>query len=164
MADYEALVEISTGDSTFKICGTEKFVEKMIETLPELYPVLPASAIHDENDEEPEKKNQTGGAESLDDFIARVKLTNGISEVRKVTAFVYYLTEIEKAPSCTKKQVEECFDLGGLTTPNNLGVVINNAAKAQNGAYVRSVSNGNYGVTTGGKNLVKTMAKEFCRV
>jgi len=158
VADYEAVVEISTGGSTFKVSGAAAFVEKMIESLPALYPA--SAATPESKPGEPEKKpDGTGGAnETLDDFVARVHMTNAIGAVRKVAAFIFYLTEVKKKPSCTRAEIENCFDVTGLTTPNNLHTVINDAAKERNGAFVRSVSTGNYGVTTKGKNLVKDMS------
>ena len=157
MADHEAQVEITTGGSTFKISGTEAFVEKMIDTLPTLFPA--EQVPPHEDDTKTHKKTSHGGAESIDDFVARIKLNNDLPATQRVAAFVYYLTEVEKKPSASKADIEECFDKTGLKTPGSLSVVINNALKESSGSLIRSVDRGQYGVTTNGKNLVKDMAK-----
>jgi|GEM_PF-5240310 len=157
MADYEAIIEITAGGSTFKISGSEAFIEKMIETLPALFPAATSASV-----EEPpiiEHKDGEKAHESIDEFVARLSITNATPDVRKVSAFVYYLTEVVKHATCNTAQIEECFDVTGLKTPAGLRTVINNAGKANNGGYIRSVSRGNYAVTTNGKNLVKEMAK-----
>lgn len=151
----------SAAGGTFKISGSETFVEKMIETLPALYPAASSHAEETRKDTKESKESDASGKshETIDDFLARLGITNADPEVRKVSAFVFYLTEIVKHPSCTKSQIEECFDVTGLKTPENLGTVINNASKASQGGYVRSVDRGKYGITTNGKNLIKKMPK-----
>lgn len=162
MADHEALIEISMGRRTFKISGSEVFVEKMIDILPTLLP------MNDEPEEEEEpsdlgdsSKGDGAGREheTIDAFVERLGIDNDTSATKKVGAFVYFLTEVLKKPTCSPAQIEECFDLTGLKTPGNLGNAINNAKAATHGSYIRSAGRGQYAVTTNGKNLVKEMTK-----
>lgn len=159
MVDHEAVVEISAGGRTFKVSGSEKFVEKLLRDLPVLYPITIASAEQTNDQSEALKTDGERTHETIDDFVTRLKIANSTPEVQKVSAFVYYLTEIRKKATCTSSEVEECFDLTGLKTPENLRTQINNAGKATHGGYLRAVTRGSYAPTTNGKNLVKRMAQ-----
>jgi hypothetical protein len=158
--DHEAVVEVAAAGRTFKIAGSEAFIEKMLGVLTATFP-----ARHTP-DEESQKNGQDAakdGAsdrshETIDDFVERLGITNATTEIKKVSAFVFFLTEIAKNPVCSSDQIEECFDVTGLKTPENLSQVINNAGKVRLGSYIRSVTRGQYAVTTNGKNLVKEMA------
>lgn len=161
MADHEALVEISMGSRTFKFSGSEAFVEKMIDVLPTL---LITNGGFEQEEEQEGTDDVTGASpgrehETIDAFVNRLGINNDTSGTKKVGAFVYYLTEVVKRPSCSPAQIEECFDLTGLKTPGNLPNVINNAKKTTHGAYIRSAGRAQYAPTTNGKNLVKEMAK-----
>jgi hypothetical protein len=160
--DHEAVVEVVAAGRTFKIAGSEAFIEKMLGMLPTAFPARSAADQESQTNEreESEKDGSSGRShETIDDFVARLGITNATPEIRKVSAFVFFLTEIVKSPTCSSAQIEECFDVTGLKTPENLPSIINNAGKAKLGGYIRSVTRGAYGVTTNGKNLVKEMAR-----
>ena len=162
MPDHDALVKVSLGRRTFEFAGSESFVEKMVEQLPTLLSIDVGELEYSEafvDSHGPVGEGSAGVQETLDAFMERLGINNDTSATRKVGAFVYFLTEISKKPTCTPAQIEECFDLTGLKTPGNLGNAINNAKQPTHGAYIRSGDHGHYAVTTNGKNLVKAMAK-----
>lgn len=160
MADHEAIVEMSTGRRSFKFSGSEAFVEKMIGILPALLPMSDAGPETQEpaDGTDGSKNDAAMENETIDAFVERLGIDNSTSATRKVGAFVYFLTEVLKKPSCNPTQIEQCFDLTGLKTPGNLGNAINNAKQTSLGAYIRSAGHGQYAVTTNGKNLVKDMS------
>ena len=162
MPEHEAVVEVVAGGRTFKISGSEAFIEKMLAILPAAFPgrhVLEEEPPKFERPDEEKDGDTDRSHETIDDFVERLGITNAMSDIRKVTAFVFFLTEIAKNATCSRAQIEECFDVTGLKTPGTLRNIINNATKSQNNSLIRSVSRGQYAVTTNGKNLVKEMAQ-----
>jgi hypothetical protein len=156
MADHEATVEVDVKLKTFKVSGSEKFIERMLEVLPGLLPTSTDSGDVDDEDNDLDRGEGSGGG-SLDDFVAKSAITNNTSGERKVTAFVYYLTKVAKSSHATAAQIESCFDQTGLKTPEGLDRIINNARSRSK--TIRSVAPGKYEVTTKGNNIVKAMMK-----
>ena len=140
---------------TFKVSGSEAFIERMLDVLPSLLPSAddnePPSKSEDENGDLP------GGDDTLDDFVAKARITNEISAERKVCAFIYYLTKVQKNDFATTSQIAACFDETGLQTPERIDKVIDNAKNRTK--LIRSVARGQYAVTTKGNNIVKDMFK-----
>lgn len=156
MVEHEAVVEVDIKAKTFKVSGSEAFIERMLDVLPSLLPESPDVDDTNVNGEDA-GGDGTGSTANLDDFIAKVGITNETSGEKKVCAFVYYLTKVAKNSHATAAQVEACFDQVGLKTPERLDNVINNARSRSKA--IRSVAPGTYDVTTKGNNIVKDMMK-----
>lgn len=160
MVDHEAVVEISTGGSSYKISGSEAFVEKMIALLPNAFPMHASGDVsRDDDSAEKQTSKNNASVESLDDFVTRVKMTDDLADGKKVAAFIVFLTEVAGSAPCSVSDIEGCFDYTGLKTPRNLKTVISNITRVDRGSYIRSVTRGQYAPTTNGKNLVKELAK-----
>jgi len=157
MPEHEALIELDVRLKTFKVSGSEAFIERMLDVLPSL---LPQSSEVDgiSRDAEDSDSNDAGASSrNLDDFVAKADITDAISGEKKVCAFVYYLIKVAKNAHATAAQIAACFDEAGLKTPENLTVVINNTRSRSKS--IRSLSPGTYDLTTKGNNLVKGMFK-----
>jgi hypothetical protein len=160
--EHEATIEVVMGAGSFKVSGSEKFIEKMIDVLPGLLPRQSSGeAMHGGGNGDLDAGKGGLGSEDgdIDEFVNKLNITDDTSGPKKVGAFVFFLTQVQKNASCTASQIEHCFDLTGLKTPENLNTVINDAKKSTRGGYIRSAGHGQYAVTTNGKNLVKEMTK-----
>jgi hypothetical protein len=149
MPDFAAVVRVDIQKGAFEVSGSEEFVERMLESIPSLLSTEPSG---DEQNVD-EGSDPTGRSpEDFGAFIERKKIVKGTSLERTTTAFIYFLTKIKRASSCTTDEIVHCYEEAGLPVPTNLTTILANLKNRSK--YVKSPTRGSYALTVPGQNIV----------
>lgn len=128
----------------------------MLERLPTL---LATTEVEDDEDTD-EDNDDTDGREArkgrltLDEFIEKYKVEDQAGKTR-ILAFVYFLTKLQRAASCSADEIRKCFEESGVDEPDHLNTVLSNLRKE---GSIANVGTGRYKVTSKGSRTIKTLA------
>jgi hypothetical protein len=154
-----ASVRINTLTGEIEVRGSENFVEKM---LPEAHVLLAKQLTAGLNPSKPgspilpivpETTQPLRDGMSFSEFIQSKKIDRNTKGEDAMTAFVFFLTNIQGLESATTEQLLVCFDQAGVPKPSNVNSTISNL-KGRRGFLV-SAGRGAVKLSVPGENFVK---------